>query len=463
MRYWIFVFSACILLLGSCNDTIPVGSEILPGGDGQGNFFNDTTTIYSSTVREDSLRSDRLFLAQLGIMSDPIFGTTKSSLLINFRTPNGVVSPAIFDTVGGYTLDSIVLALTVNSVYGDTTNLMGFKVYKMLAPLNAEEIYYSNIEFNQGMVEVGSIVNYAPTLSNEYSEDTTFEDLGHQLRIKLNPFFGQSIINNLGTDQLSSNELLSQFLPGLVIVPNNTSGSMLEIDMIVNTSSTSKRVSLEDSRMQIYFKNSLDSALSIIFPATILNVGVSKFEHNYNGTNVESALNLNNPLGDEVNYLQGLAGVKTKIELPFLANYDTIAIRKAELVITQILDGNETTFKAPERILLVKIGEDGENVNTSDFKFFQSSHSGGFGEETTLTNGDKVMVYKVNISDQIQRMILNQEENNGFYITLYAAQDTELVNLNSSDLIPDRIVIGGGRNASPEYKLKLELTYTILE
>jgi hypothetical protein len=463
MRYWIFVFSACILLLGSCNDTIPVGSEILPDGDGQGNFFSDTTTLYSSTVREDSLRSDRLFLSQLGVISDPIFGTTKSSLLIAFRTPNGVVSPAIFDTVGGYTLDSIILALTVNSVYGDTTNLMGFKVFKLLTPLNPEEIYYSNIEFNQGMIEIGSIVNYAPTLSNQYSEDTTFEDLGHQLRIKLNPFFGQSIINSLGTDQLSSNELLSQFLPGLVIVPNNTQGSILEIDMVVNTATTSKRTALEDSRMQIYFKNSLDSSLSIIFPATVLSVGVSKFEHNYNGTNVESALNLNNAEGDEVNYIQGLAGVKTKIELPFLANYNTIAIRKAEMIITQILDGNETTFKAPERLFLVKVGDDDENVNTSDFKFFQASHSGGFGTKTTLTNGDEVMVYKINISDQLQRMILNQEDNNGFYITLYAAQDTELINLNSSDLIPDRIIIGGGKNASEEYKLKLELTYTILD
>jgi len=215
--------------------------------------------------------------------------------------------------------------------------------------------------------------------------------------------------------------------------------------------------------MQIYFKNSLDTALTIIFPATILNVGVSKFEHNYNGTNVESALNLNNAEGDEVNYIQGLAGVKTKIELPFLSNYNTIAIRKAEIVVTQILDGNENIFKAPDRLFLVKVGEDGENVNTSDFRFFQPSHSGGFGTETTLSNGDEVMVYKLNVSDQIQRMILNQEDNNGFYLTLYSAQDTELINLNSSDLVPDRIIIGGGKNASADFQLKLELTYTILE
>ncbi len=464
MRYWIFVLTACILLLGSCNNTIPVGPEILPDGDGNGNFFTDTTTIYSTTVREDSLRSDKLFLSQLGQTNDPIFGLSKSSLLMGFRVPNGSVSPAIFDTVGDYTLDSIVLALSVNLAYGDTTDNMGFKVYKLPSPLNDEEVYFSNIDFAQGMVEVGEISNYVPeVLGNSYSEDTTYEDLGHQLRIKLNPFFGQSIINILETDIIGSNELLKQFLAGLIVVPNSDPGSMLELDMVVSTATTDREVALADSRLQLYYKNRVDSSLNIIFPASVLSLGVSKFEHDYSGSNVETALNLNNPNGDEVNYIQGLAGVKTKVELPFLSNYGNIAIRKAELVVTQILDGYEETYSPPERLFAVKIGENGENENTSDFLLFPSAHSGGFGETKTLLNGDEVMEYRINISDQIHRLIFNQADYICFYITLYGDQDTEVTTVNSSDLIPDRIVIGGGRNTSSEHKLKLDLSYTILE
>lgn len=465
MRYWILVFSACILLLGSCNNTIPVGPEILPEGDGNGNFFSDTTTLITTTVREDSLRSDKLYLSQLGHMDDPIFGVTKSSLMLGLRRPSGSVSPAIFDTIGDYTLDSVVLALAVNLTYGDTTDNMGFKVYKLPSPLNSEEIYFSNIEFQQGMVEVGEITNYVPELiNNSYSEDDSlYTDLGHQLRIKLNPFFGQSIINILETDIIESNELLQQFLAGLIIVPNNDPGCMLEIDMVVSSATTDRSVALSDTRLQVYFKNGIDSSLNIIFPATVIDLGINKFEHDYNGSNVETALNLNNPDGDEVNYVQGLAGVKTKVELPYLSSYGNAAVRKAELVVTQILDGFEDIYLPPDRIIVVKVGEDGENLNTSDYELFQSAHSGGFGELKTLINGEEVMEYRINISDQIQRLLLNQEENNGFYITLYGEQDTELTSLNSSDLIPDRIVIGGGKNTSSDYRLKLDLSYAILD
>ena len=73
MRYWIIVFSACILLLGSCNNTVPVGPEILPDSDGQGNFYNDTTKLLLETrsiAFTDSTLSESLSVAA----STPIFG-----------------------------------------------------------------------------------------------------------------------------------------------------------------------------------------------------------------------------------------------------------------------------------------------------------------------------------------------------------------------------------------------------
>ncbi|MEZ5002132.1 MAG: DUF4270 family protein [Chitinophagales bacterium] len=463
MKYWLLIFSACSLLLWSCNDTIPVGAEILPGTDGQGNFFSDTTTIYSTTVREDSLRSDKLFLSQLGFSNDPIFGKTKSSLMMGFRVPYVVVNADLLDTIGGYQLDSVVLSLIVDDVYGDSTQPMSFKVYKLVTPLSNEVAHFSNINFEQSMLEVGRIENYVPKLSNEFEEDTLYTELGHQLRIHLNPFFGQSLINILGTNQISSNALLHQVLPGLIVIPEEQDGSILEIDMLTNSLETSRVNALQDSRLHLYYKNSEGKNLDLMFPASILDLGISQYVHDYSSTNVETALQSTSPTGDAVNYIQGLAGVKTKLEFPYLMSYGNVAVQKAELVITRAVDGFEDTYSPPDRLFALKIGEDGGNENTPDFIRFSDAHIGGFSEEIVLPTGEEVLRYRLNISDYIQDVISGKEPNDGMFITLYGAQDLDLITLNNSDLIPDRIVIGGGNNSLNSFKLKLELTFANLE
>ncbi|MEZ5008006.1 MAG: DUF4270 domain-containing protein [Chitinophagales bacterium] len=463
MKYWLLIFSACSLLIWSCNETIPVGSEILPNSDGQGNFFSDTTTLFSTTVREDSLRSDKLFLSQLGFSNDPVFGKTKSSLMMGFRIPYVVVNADLLDTIGGYQLDSVVLSMKVNAVYGDSTKPMNFTVYKLISPLSNEEPYFSNINFQQSMLEVGRIENYIPKLNDEFEEDTLYTELGHQLRIHLSPFFGQSLINILGTNQITSNALLHQLLPGLVVVPDEQDGSILEIDVLTNALESTRVNALQDTRLHLYYKNANAKNLDLMFPATALDLGISQYKHDYSSTNVETALNSTSPTGDAVNYIQGLAGVKTKIEFPYLASYGNIAVQKAELVITRVTDGFEETYSPPERLFAVKIGDDGTNENISDFIRFSDAHIGGFSNEITLQNGQEVLQYRLNISDHIQDVITGKEPNNGMFITLYGAQDLDFITLNNSDLIPDRIVIGGGSNSLNNFRLKLEMTFANLD
>ena len=322
MRNWLLLLIAFGLIISSCGDTIPIGTEVLPGTDHPDNVFTDTTTVYSWTVTEDTLRSDKLFTSLLGYTEDPIFGNTNASLLIGFRIPNSTVNPSLTDTLGGYHLDSIFLNLVITDIYGDTSLPMGFTIYKLPSPLNTDQVYYSKTDFPQGMVAVGRVDNFSPPLFREYSEDTILTDLGPQMRIKLNPFFGQSLLNILNTDQIKSNDLFHSYLPGLVIIPDEMPGSMMRLNMVTNTTSSSVRTALEDSRIHMYYKNSGDSLLSVMFPASILNLGINHFDHDYSSSNVESALASTSTDGDAVNYVQGLAGVKTKISFPFLSVYD---------------------------------------------------------------------------------------------------------------------------------------------
>ncbi len=465
---WLLVFFSCCLLIWGCNETLSVGSEILPNSDGQGNVFSDTTTIISTTVSVDSLRSDKLFLSQLGYMNDAVFGKTKSSLLLGLKKPNLTVSSSILDTIGGYQLDSVVLSLTLNGIYGDLTLPMNFKVHKLLTPLSNEQVYFSNTSFDQGMLEVGSKENYVPSLVSQYdeyvyNEDSTYVNLAPQLRIRLDPFFGQSIINLIENDQVGSDEILKPKLPGLVVVPEELDGSILELDMFVNSFDTDRRNVLEDSRLHIYYKNVEGTPLNVIFPATVQDLGIGQYSHDYNSTNIETALNSNNPLGDQVSYIQGLAGVKTKIEFPNIESYGNIAIQKAELVVSRLEDGFEETFLPPDRLFVVKVAEDGTNEDISDFTMFADAHTDGFSNEITEDNGDVILQYRINISDHLQKIISGEEENNGLYISLYGTQDLDLIAFNTTDIFPDRIVIGGGSNTQDNYRLRLDMTYTILD
>ena len=139
------------------------------------------------------------------------------------------------------------------------------------------------------------------------------------------------------------------------------------------------------------------------------------------------------------------------------------AVLKAELVITQLDDGSEDVFEPANRLVAVKIDEDGLNRNITDFSTLPAGHFGGFGEEVTLDNGDEVIQYRLNISDYLQRVIFEQEPNDGLFITVYPEQDIQLTTVNSSDLVPDRVVIGGGNNTVDEYRMRLDLTYTVLD
>ena len=466
MKQLLILITAVLgLFILGCNETIPIGSGVLPIGDSPESYFNDTTTIFSRTVREDSMRTDKLFFPQMGYTVDPTFGPTSSSATIGFRTPSQALDyESLGDTIGGYYLDSIFLALIVDEIYGDTNKRMSFTVYQQAQPLDQDALYYSTSKVNQGMVEVGRLVNVYPSATNKYDEDSVNVDNDPQMRIPLDPFFGQSLLNILGTNVIYSNDLFKQYLPGLIVVPQEQAGSMIELNLVTNTITSNITVALSDTRIHMYYKNGVDTSLRLIFPATALDVGVSTYDHQYASTNVEAALNSTDPEGDPVNYIQGLAGVKTKIDFPYVDAYsESSAILKAEIVITRLLDGSEEEFPPPERLLVVKVGEDGENENISDFTSLPVGHFGGYGEEVILDNGEVVLQYRINISDYFQQIVLGQVPNDGLYITTYGAQNFDFVALNDSDLIPDRIVIAGGNNTNNDYKLKLDLTYSVLE
>ncbi|MBL7883437.1 MAG: hypothetical protein JNL69_05175, partial [Bacteroidia bacterium] len=50
------------ILVSSCNKESQLGLDVQPEGDLLNVLWSDTTTIYTRTVREDSLRTDETLL-----------------------------------------------------------------------------------------------------------------------------------------------------------------------------------------------------------------------------------------------------------------------------------------------------------------------------------------------------------------------------------------------------------------
>lgn len=117
-----------------------------------------------------------------------------------------------------------------------------------------------------------------------------------------------------------------------------------------------------------------------------------------------------------------------------------IAINKAELVVT-LEPGSTSSLAASSSLNFARVDSSGNLLFTAD----QITETANFGG--TLSNN----TYRFNIARYIQQLINGDITNDGFYL---------LPSFSGTSAY--REVIGGGANASPSLKLKLQLTYTKL-
>jgi hypothetical protein len=408
--------------------------------------FTDTAKIVTETVTDPFLRSDRLLQNLLGSMDDPIFGKTTAGMVVEFGLPI-IGFP---DTIGGYQFDSVVLNLQLSGFYGDTTIPQSFIVYRVLQPFDKNQTYFSNLNPNIGMVEVGRIDNVlfkpnSKTIINGEPSDIK------RLRIKLSDLFGASLVTHLKTEAMASNANFEKFLPGLYIVPDTTSFGGCVASFNLNTLI---------SNLSLYYKNSSGNSLLSAFTSFITGFNISTFRHNYTGTQVSNTLN-NPELSEEISYIQGASGVKTKVTFPNLNSLKNKGILKAEIEVTEIYEDSRNTFLPLSRLLAVRV-DGASSANLRDYTFFGENHFDGFGRDTVDLDGNKIRKYKINITDYFKNLLLDNFVNDGIFITSYIAQEKSGGEVNSNIYTPARTIIGGSNHPEEAYRTKLLLRYTNL-
>lgn len=123
----VFAFNSCTKL-----DSTTLGGDLIPGSD---RLATDTLMVPVTTtsfIENDTTIIDKSVQHVLGYLNDPMFGTTTAAMYFQmlptiypFSYPVG--KDSLF-------LDSLVLSLSYNGAYGDTTASTTINAYRITDP-----------------------------------------------------------------------------------------------------------------------------------------------------------------------------------------------------------------------------------------------------------------------------------------------------------------------------------------
>jgi len=425
-----------LVSLFACNKNSGfIGVDLQPDSDKLNIFYSDTSTIRAYSIREDSIRTDETTVSLLGSFFDPVFGTTTSSIYTQIR-----LSSTSLSFGNSPQLDSIILALEyTGEYYGDTTFQQTFRVYELADSLKIDSVYYSNQTKPIIEPEITSFT-FAPSPTDSIYVDTI--KYKAQLRINLGETFGNKILN-ASEDNLASGTAFLEFIKGLYITadPVSAGGAMLYFNLLSNY-----------SRVILYYHNSPDTLKNYNFTISDINARFMNFNHygyqNADPNFISQVINGDTTLGSDKLYLQPMAGVKTKIKLPFIRDWgknQKIAINEAKLVITNY--NPESELAPSPALVLLKINKSG----TSSLMVDYYEGTTYFGGDYDADNGE----YFFRISRYVQNLMKSDTISDyGFYLVVSGAS-----------LQANRVLINGINPLPPagvDQKLKLKLIYTKL-
>lgn len=439
-----------LLLVLSCTKPTPFGAGLLD--DQLGVFqYSDTLTVQFTVLPEDSiLTSDRSSTADYmfcGQLNDPVFGRSKADIFTLFRLPN--LNPNFKNAI----VDSIVMVLRYDApgFYGDTLQPQTLRVHRVAADtiVNWDRNYYSN----QSLAVSDLIGEAANVLPMPRTNATIFGDTtltGPYVRIPLDNAFGQELLD-IDSLNLTADTLFWRKVRGLRISaePTGDPGAMMAFDM--NNASF--------SRIRLYYKYASDT-ITNSRTVDFSFVGGNKFNHfthDFTGSPVEPYLN---QAGDDYLFVQGMSGLRVKLEIPYAHLLDNIAVNKAELELTAAAFPNDNALLNPaSQLVFTEIIGDTAVGLTSDVLYSLGTALNGtfssFGgsPEKEMDNGTEIDRYRLTLTRRFQDMVDNTSgdlKDQTIYLNVYPQSRSAM-----------RAIFYGPKSGT--FPAKLALKYTVVQ
>ena len=364
------------LIAVSCTDPNTIGLEVQPTSDNIIISSANFEGISSATESEDSLRTDEALNLILGnISDDPTFiynyaGFYTQILLTENNTDLG----------GNAVVDSVVMSYTYSGYYGELEDFTTISIQRLWNPIYKDSTYYSSFDILNTCLPMNLVESF---ILNKSTENPI-------LKMNLENSIGQQILS-LGNEVLIDNETFLENFYGLQIDASATN-TMLYLSPTGS-----------NSFLKIYYHND-ESGLDTLSLDFELGGDAARI----NLFNPKPLSNLNQEEGKI--YIQSMAGYKAKI---LVNNTDSIksmlqgkAINKVTISF-DVPEGSQSEYAAHDKLFLVRVNNEGNNVFLTDYTIEGETHFGGRLEDNK---------YEFNITRYFYQLLNNDAYTNDLYL-----------------------------------------------
>lgn len=446
-----------ILLTNACSDPTLVGAGLLDEDRAEVGF-TDNFFLQGATERSEPLKTYSPFVALqadrflFGDFRDPVFGQAKSTINMQFLPPQ---LPELDSMMG---IDSVVLILpyTRGGFYGKTEGeTFRMRVTELTEVFNEDLEYFSDQDVataSEAMVEHEFIATLDSVEYVDYIQTTPDTLSLPHLRVPLPVAFGDSLFSFYRTDSASfvDFDLFLNRFPGFQLEPTTQNEGILAFTLL------SVRAGVH-----IYYRDSanLSRKYQFIF-SNNQAVQFASFEHNYEGTDALPLIE-NGSDNDSLLYIQGMAGLRSKITLPDLSDLNDVAINQAylDLYLARGESLDTANYPLARQLVLKSRNDAGEEVFIEDVAIVdrrQLSYGPFFGGNPEFVESEGAIRYRMSISNYVQD-VLDGTMSDEFYII--PIENNDLTD-NKRGEIAERVILYGGDH--PQYPIKLSVTFTQL-
>ncbi len=449
-----------LFILSSCKNKDTVGLPVDASQQVTGTQLT-TSNLTVNTTAIDSILTSGLVKTPLAYFKDASLGTTEANIAAGLNLPGGVAYSLPAGTV---TTDSAVLVLRyTDGFYGDSLNSnYKINVYQLAEqPLAAASAsYYSNKvwSFNSALIGSRSFKPYTHTVFKVTNivkgKPDTLIKVPAQLRVPISNAF---ITNNFFTAPLSQLSTPAEFQLAV-------KGLYLTLDKGQSGDGGNIMFNLDSSRIDVYYKavngTTIDTAV-VSLPVTA-SAHAAQIKHTYTAA-VQTALS--NKASNNLFYIQGLGGLKTKITFPKASvlfgsvNPNNIVLNRAELIITPN-PGSGIPYVPQPKLGIYRNDIASQPLplpdGTANTTYFLSS--GIFDGYYSAT----LQSYHFIITGYMQSLLRGTLVDYGTYIS--AVDTTNKSTTTSPDYLPSAqtagraVLVGTGNTGA--YNIKLNIVYT---
>jgi hypothetical protein len=448
----LFILSSCkkqgTVNLGVNNENLIEGKLI------------DTSSVFISTVREEDASTSGLQKLPLSYFKDPIFGITESNVAMDINLPS---SAAYTLPTGTITIDSAVLVLPYASgFYGDSiTTRYKANVYQLDERLLTSGSYPASKKWKRKNVLLGTRSFFSRTHDSVAivqpirDKKDSIVKFSPQIRIPINPQFVKDNLFDAPAAQLGSN----------LIFKNAVNGLYVTLDKAQTGPGGTFMLNMDSATVKVYFKvktttNGVDKidTTGINLPSATRAAEIS---HDYTGTVIATELASTQKTRGNF-YLQGLLGLRAKIQFPYLKEIITnvgsdVIVNRAELVISA-QPGTTFPYEPLSSLMFYRLDLAKQRINIQDNMPSDPRSNAAYGG---FYNPEK-KEYHFLVTAYVQDLMRGKVVDYGAYL---GAADNRGANY-FTDVSPNAqldgrsALVGFDKAAPSPYRIKLNIIYT---